>query len=682
MKFAYPEFLFALAVIAIPIIIHLFNFRKFKKIYFSDIRFLKEIKEQTQSRNKLKHLLVLIARILAFSFLVFAFARPFIPGPGGEALKGKKVISVYIDNSYSMEAKGTNGQLLQIAKQKAIQLAEEYGENDLFQLVTNNFDGLEQRLVNKEEFIDMVESVNISTSSRFMSDVFSRITDIQNNEPELQKRIVVISDFQKSTTNLSELKDKKLPRTIFIQLKAAMRSNVYIDSVWFDSPLRQLNAQEKLNIRIRNLSDVNVDNARMMFKVNDVQKSIGSFSVDADSYVDTALFYSGNISGIIHGDVAIADVNFPYDDHYYFSYSTLSELKILNIYGDHLDTSKNSINKVYAGDPFFKLTSVPSGRVDYSTLNAYNFIILNEPKEISSGMSNELKKYISNGGTVAFFPDVEGKIDSYNEFLISNKCNNFTFLDTNQYKLQSISDQSTFFKNIFEKDPSKIDLPRIRKHFTTSSNLQPGLSTILNTQSGAPIISRYSRGIGQIFVSTLPLNETAGNFTRHAIFVPVLLRMAEWSQTSKTLAFTIGREENISILNKGYSGEKPFEMIEVNGTEKLIPESRNNGAAIDIFLMNQVKKAGNYQLNFGDKAVVGAGFNFDRKESDLSCIKDIQNYLTENNLKNFTVIADTNPDQELNLEQIDKTKEYWQWCIVFALLFLLTEILLLRLWKN
>lgn len=682
MKFAYPEFLFALAVIAIPIIIHLFNFRKFKKIYFSDIRFLKEIKEQTQSRNKLKHLLVLIARILAFSFLVFAFARPFIPGPGGDALKGKKVISVYIDNSYSMEAKGTNGQLLQIAKQKAIQLAEEYGENDLFQLVTNNFDGLEQRLVNKEEFIDMVEGVTISTASRFMSDVFSRITDIQNNEPDLQKRIVVISDFQKSTTNLSELKDKKLPRTIFIQLKAAMRSNVYIDSVWFDSPLRQLNAQEKLNIRIRNLSDINVDNARMMFKVNDVQKSIGSFSVEADNYVDTALFYSGNVSGIIHGDVAIADVNFPYDDHYYFSYSTLSELKILNIYGDHLDTSKNSINKVYAGDPFFKLTSVPSGRVDYSTLNAYNFIILNEPKEISSGMSNELKKYISNGGTVAFFPDVNGKITSYNEFLEGNKCNSFTFLDTNQYKLQNISDQTPFFKNIFEKDPSKIDLPRVRKHFATVNNLQPGLSTILNTQSGAPIISRYSRGIGQIFISTLPLNESAGNFTRHAIFVPVLIRMAEWSQTSKTLAFTIGREENISILNKGYSGEKPFEMIEVNGTEKLIPESRNNGAAIDIFLMNQVKKAGNYQLNFGDKAVIGAGFNFDRKESDLSCIKDIQNYLSENNLKNFTVIADTNPDQELNLEQIDKTKEYWQWCIVLALLFLLIEILLLRLWKN
>lgn len=682
MKFAYPEFLFALAVIAIPIIIHLFNFRKFKKIYFSDIRFLKEIKEQTQSRNKLKHLLVLIARILAFSFLVFAFARPFIPGPGGEALKGKKVVSVYIDNSYSMEAKGTNGQLLQIAKQKAIQLAEEYGDNDLFQLVTNNFDGLEQRLVNKEEFIDMVEGVSISTASRFMADVFSRITDIQNNEPDLQKRIVVISDFQKSTTNLTELKDKKLPRTIFIQLKAAMRSNVYIDSVWFDSPLRQLNAQEKLNIRIRNLSDVDVDNARMMFKVNDVQKSIGSFSVEADSYVDTALFYSGNVSGIIHGDVAIADVNFPYDDHYYFSYSTLSELKILNIYGDHLDTSKNSINKVYAGDPFFKLTSVPSGRVDYSTLNAYNFIILNEPKEISSGMSNELKKYISNGGTVAFFPDVEGKVDSYNEFLVGNKCNNFTFLDTNQYKLQNISDQVPFFKNIFEKDPSKIDLPRVRKHFATSLNLQPGLSNILSTQNGAPIISRYSRGIGQIFVSTLPLNESAGNFTRHAIFVPVLLRMAEWSQTSKTLAFTIGREENISILNKGYSGEKPFEMIEVNGTEKLIPESRNNGAAIDIFLMNQVKKAGNYQLNFGDKPVIGAGFNFDRKESDLSCVRDIQKYMTENNLKNFTVITDTNPDQELNLEQIDKTKEYWQWCIVLALLFLLTEILLLRLWKN
>ncbi|MBL0031994.1 MAG: BatA domain-containing protein [Bacteroidetes bacterium] len=79
MQFIYPEFLFALSVLAIPIIIHLFNFRRFKKIYFTNVRFLKEIKQDTQSKSKLKHLLVLLSRLLALTFLVLAFAQPFIP---------------------------------------------------------------------------------------------------------------------------------------------------------------------------------------------------------------------------------------------------------------------------------------------------------------------------------------------------------------------------------------------------------------------------------------------------------------------------------------------------------------------------------------------------------------------------------------------------------------------------
>ena len=70
MKFLYPEFLWALSLIAIPIIIHLFNFRKFKKIYFSDISLLKEVKEETKSRSQLKHLSTLSDYLSIITLLV------------------------------------------------------------------------------------------------------------------------------------------------------------------------------------------------------------------------------------------------------------------------------------------------------------------------------------------------------------------------------------------------------------------------------------------------------------------------------------------------------------------------------------------------------------------------------------------------------------------------------------
>src|SRR4051812_4148008 len=118
MNFLYPGFLFALLAIAIPIVIHLFNFRKFKKIYFSNVQFLKEAKEQSSSHEKLKNLLVLLSRILAIIFLVLAFARPFISSGLRSSPSLRNVVSIYIDNSYSMETVNKEGSLLDEAKRK------------------------------------------------------------------------------------------------------------------------------------------------------------------------------------------------------------------------------------------------------------------------------------------------------------------------------------------------------------------------------------------------------------------------------------------------------------------------------------------------------------------------------------------------------------------------------------
>src|ERR1041384_1898593 len=111
MKFANPYFLFALLALAIPILIHLFNFRKFRRVYFTNVRFLKEVRQDTKARNKLKHLLILACRLLAVLFLVLAFAQPYLPRENGAVRTGEKVVSVYIDNSFSMDAVGTGGTL-------------------------------------------------------------------------------------------------------------------------------------------------------------------------------------------------------------------------------------------------------------------------------------------------------------------------------------------------------------------------------------------------------------------------------------------------------------------------------------------------------------------------------------------------------------------------------------------
>ncbi len=207
MQFIYPEFLLALFALAIPVLIHLFNFRRFKKLYFTNVRFLREIKQDTRSRSKLKHLLVLLARLLALACLVLAFAQPYFPS----ALQGKaeasRKVSIYVDNSFSMDAQGKNGALLDEAKQKAREVALAYKVSDRFQLLTNDFQAKHQRFLNRDEFLEELSDIKPGSSVRNLHEVVSRQSDIllkDNNEKESSPTSYIISDFQKSVfTKLS-----------------------------------------------------------------------------------------------------------------------------------------------------------------------------------------------------------------------------------------------------------------------------------------------------------------------------------------------------------------------------------------------------------------------------------------------------------------------------------------------
>ena len=144
MQFLFPGFLFALATLAIPIIVHLFYFRRFKKIYFTNVSFLKEVKEETSNRRKLRNLLVLIMRCLAIALMVLAFAQPYIP-TGNGIKRGEKAVSVFVDNSFSMSALSKDAALLELAKKRAKDIISAFAPDDRFQVLTNDFEGRDQR---------------------------------------------------------------------------------------------------------------------------------------------------------------------------------------------------------------------------------------------------------------------------------------------------------------------------------------------------------------------------------------------------------------------------------------------------------------------------------------------------------------------------------------------------------
>jgi len=217
MEFLNPSFLFAFAALAIPVLIHLFNLRRYRKEYFTNVRFLSNIQLETRKRSRLKQLLILASRLLAVACLVLAFSQPFIPSHLQNNRKsGYRAVSIYIDNSFSMDATGTEGKLLDIARKRASDIVSAYKSSDIFQLVTNDFEGKHLPFLSREEFLALLREVKITHNSVSLHEIIRRQNDIFAKQIEANRIQYLVSDFQKSTTDFENLKPDSLTDYILV----------------------------------------------------------------------------------------------------------------------------------------------------------------------------------------------------------------------------------------------------------------------------------------------------------------------------------------------------------------------------------------------------------------------------------------------------------------------------------
>ncbi len=687
MNFVFPQFLFALAAVSIPVIIHLFNFRRFKKVYFPDIRFLKEVKQQTRNRNRLKHLLILLARIFAVSFLVLAFAQPYIPANINNASSGTQAVSVYVDNSFSMENVSKEGMLLDEAKKMAREIALAHSQTDLFQLLTNDFEGKHQRLVNREEFLTMLDEIKISPAVKTLSEISSRQSDLLIKSDAKNKKAFIISDFQRSISDFEKIQADTIVKSILLPVTANRQNNLYIDSCWFESPVHQLNQAEIINVRIKNHSDNNLENVPVKLFLNNQQKTPSSFSIEPNGSKTVQLSFVLREPGIQQGRIEVTDFPVTYDDKFYFSYTIAKNILVACISPSPASVSKEEeqsakpIQSLFGKDSLFVLNTQDENKIDYSSLAHQQVIVLADLKSISSGLAQELNRFVTNGGSLVVFPSSEADTGSYKSFLSSFGTNYYLRKDTSGTKVDWVNYESDIFKGVFEKRGENLDLPVVHTHYELSHSSRTSEEIILKMKNGASFFSKYSFMKGKIYLSAVPLNESQSNFAKHAIFVPLLYKIAMSSQLQSELFYTIGLDNSIPVMAH-LTGENVFKIKGENNFE-IIPESKMNDLQSTLFVHDQVKNAGNYNLLDGTETISGISFNYNRKESDLSWYSpdELISLCEKTGLRNFSLIEAGNGDVTKLLADISQGKKLWKWCVVLVLLSLAAETLLIRLWK-
>lgn len=682
MSFVFPSFLYALFAISIPIIIHLFNFRKYKTVYFTNVKFLRELKQESQSKSRLKELLILAARILAITCLVLAFAQPVLVDKSAKVRTGDKAIGIYIDNSFSMEGVNKNGTLLGDAKRRANEIVNAFGNADRFMLLTNDFEGKHQRFLSKEEMADAIADIRISAAVKPLSSVVKRQNDFLKSSKAKDIRQFIIGDFQKSVTDIKNLKNDTSISSTFIPITANNNNNIYIDSCWFETPVQQKGIIQKLNIRVWNKSNQPVENGTIKLFINKQQMGIASYNADANSKAETTLTFECKTEGFNFCSLKIEDYPIVFDDELFFAFNSKLNIPTLVINGANAKTGVH-FKTLMQNDSLFNFRENNEQAIDYALFPNSNLIILNEIENFSSGLISELNKYVNDGGYLAIIPSAKANLQNYNEFYKTLGIPFIAGPDTGKLKVEKTDFKTGFYEGVFDKIDERMDLPVVRKHYTSAVTTRNSITPVLKLINNETWLGESGIKNAKVFVFSSSLDESFTNFCKHALFVPTIYKMAISSLKPMPLYYFTQSNAVISLNALKEKSEEPLHLSDPDSKFDVIPEMRVNNNRLNVYMQNQISRPGFYKLKHKGVDLQAIAFNFNRLESGLEFYtrEEIEKAIADNNLSSFKNLVATEKSLTASVAEISGNVKLWKLFIIFTLVFVAIEIALIRFLK-
>lgn len=642
MQFKHPEILYFLFLLVIPILVHLFQLRRFKKEYFTNVQFLKELSIQTRKSSKLKKWLLLCTRLLLLTFLILAFAQPFFTAK--ESKKATNEMYIILDNSFSMQAKGKKGELLKRAVQD---LLEHTPETQNFSLITNSdtYWNTDIKSIQKE-----LQNLKYSATSFQLDNLLAKVNA---RKSAFNKDIIVITD----AVGLEEKQVKSFHKddnVYFIIPKAEQKNNVSIDSVYINQTMDNF-----YEIAVK-LSANGEDFNAIPIALYNNNKLIAKTLVNFEQPNKTINFTIPKAD--FHGYVSIVDKGLAYDNNYYFSISKPEKTNVISIG----ETEKsNFISRIYTPGEF-NYNNFELSNLDYNLLEKQDAIVLNEIKDIPQALQTTLKTFVAKGGNLVLIPSQESNVINVNSFLANFGTIQLKTLVNTEKKVTKINFNHPLFHTVFEKKIDNFQYPINKSSFVLNSNLP----SVLSYEDQSSFLTSIQNGISSVYVFAAPINKQNSNFQNSPLIVPTFYNMAQSSQRSGVNAITIGESQPYiidALLTKD-------EIVSVkNSTEKFIPVQQVLNTKVKMTFNENPVEAGNFGIFNVDKLVQNISFNYNRTESNLALTN-------ESVASNFKVINDI--ETVFNTIQTDRTDtQIWKWFVIFTFLFIALELLIQKFIK-
>ncbi len=697
MQFLFPSFLWALLALAVPLIIHLFNFRRTKRVFFTNVAFLKAVETQTSAFRRIKQWLILASRILFLGFLVLAFAQPFLPAKNGSTNRssGLGVNSLYLDNSLSMQNTTENKRYLDLAITKIDELLTLFRQSPNIQLVTNDFSGEDQAVTNGVKVKDRLTSVDLSSNPRTLESVYKRQNSlVQKHNASANNHFFWFSDFQKSTAgDLKKIKLDSLNKLFLVPVQGKKNQNVFTDSVWLASPFIREMQNNILYVKVFNSGSEEVEKLPIKLFIDNAQASTASVDIAPNGSATATFNFTVKDKGFHRGKVSFDDQPITFDNDYYFVLNASPTIQVLHLFQQK--SPADYVGKVFDNDSLFSYRAYSASNVDVGQFKNANLIVLEGVETLSGTFRASLEEFVRGGGSLLIFPPTNPDANDYGQFLGGFGIQGISVLrqpalPQSQLAIAEPNRQNPFFIDVFERTTLQgtVNTPLMQPTLAWSG-VGEKILTFKNLQNFITATNAYQ---GHIYLCASPMDKAYGNFAEHAFFVPTMFKIASMSTKQERAAYNFSEGSiNLDIPNvKKDATYKLKNVTTPNNKIEIIPLQRIVGNTLTLELPkssqltdNQVLESGYYELQLDGKTEKLLAFNHDNEESkmDFYTPEELKTFFSGQ--KNVTIFDNLlDGDFVKTFQENNVGTPLWKYCVMLALAFLLIEILLIRFMKG
>jgi hypothetical protein len=641
MQFKHPEVLYALFLLLIPILIHLFQLRRFQKIDFTNVAFLKKVTIQTRKSSQLKKWLTLLLRCMALACIIFAFAQPYTASK--IAANTDKETVLYIDNSFSMQAKGANGPQLQRALQ---QLYDGISESTTLSWFTNTET---RKAVSGQDLKSEILNIPYVQYQLSPEEVLLKAKQLFSSSNSTLKRLLYISDLQQKGA-LPEIPEDIALNVV--QTRPVATNNISLDTAYIAG---KNSGSVKLNVKISKQGNVNDNVPVSLFSGRTLVAKIAANLADAT--VTTISFDIANAEGF-DGRLEITDPNLLYDNSLYFSINTPKKIKVLSIN----ETDPEYITRLF-NQPEFKYSQQSASSLNYNDIPDQNFVILNELKSIPASLAAALSSFVNGGGSLLIVPGEDIDVQAYNSLLGNFQVASLAEKRSQEKKIAQIVFEHPLYASVFEKEVINFQHPKVNTYYPVSTSAVAAL----RFEDGSPFILQKEK----IYLCSAPINTINSNFQSSPLIVPTFYNMAIQSLPLAKLYFETGKQNTFAVPLSLTQDEI---LTLKDSLSEFIPLQQTKATQVIITTGEEPGNSGNYRIEKDNIFIERVSFNFNRNESILQ-YADVDDWKEARSFNDVDGMFETMADE-------NSINSFWKWFVIFAILFLLSEMLVLKFYKN